>query len=154
MSKSRGRPGKYEAVVKPRLDDIKKWAISGCTNKEIAAALGIAVSTFCEYMNKFSELRDSVESQRIAGVPEVKLALYRKAIGFKYEETKKVKRKDENGDEVITIEITEKQSLPDSNAIAMYLRNYDKEWRDKDAITNEFKKMELELKKTAADDSW
>lgn len=146
-----GRPNKYETNVLPNIERIKEMASAGCTNKEIADALGVSISSFCDYQTKYPELLDAVSNARIKGVSEVKQALFKKAVGFKYEETKKVQRKDEDGNNVITMEITEKQSLPDSNAIQMYLRNYDPEWLDKDQTTTKFKEMELELKKKAAE---
>ena len=146
-----GRPNKYDTHVKPRLNEIKDWAGSGSTNKEIAAALGIGVSSFCEYLNKYPEFSEAVSNSRLSGVATVKQALYNKAIGFQYEEKKVYVKKDEDGKEYKYTEITQKQSLPDINAIGMYLRNYDPEWSDRDAITNEFKKMELELRKELAE---
>lgn len=149
----RGRPNKYETHVKPRLDEIEALAKAGATNSEIGEALGISKSAFCDYLNKYKEFSDTVKQARLKGVAEVKKALFRKAVGFTYEESKKIKRKDENGRDVITMEITTKQAVPDSNAIQMYLRNYDPDWKDKDAASYRFKEMELELKKQALEES-
>lgn len=151
MSKKIGRPNKYETNVKPRLEEIKTWSKSGSTYKEIASALGIHLSTFCEYMNTYSELKESVEEFRKSGVAEVKNALFKKACGFEYEEKKIYVKKDEDGKEYKYTEITKRQSLPDVNAIAMYLRNYSEDFSDNDKINNKFKEMELELRKEMAE---
>ncbi|MCQ2059774.1 MAG: hypothetical protein MJY71_08125 [Bacteroidaceae bacterium] len=135
------------------MEEIKQMASAGCTNKEIADALGISVSSFCEYLNSYSEFSEAVKNARIKGVAEVRQALFKKAVGFDYEEKKRLIRKDENGKDVITVEITQKKALPDSNAIQMYLRNYDPEWKDKDAISYKFKEMELELRKQSLEES-
>lgn len=148
---SGGRPSKYQTHVKPRLDEIKEWARAGATNKEMASALGINVSTFCEYLNQYSEFKDSVNSFRKAGVSEVKNALFRKACGFEYEEKKVYAKKDEDGKTYQYTEITKRQSLPDVNAIAMYLRNYSDNFTDNDKISNKFKEMELQLRKELAE---
>lgn len=150
--KAVGRPSKYETLVQPRLDEIKEWAKSGATNKEMASALGINVSTFCEYLNRYSEFKDSVNEHRQRGVAEVKNALFRKAIGFEYEETKSYIKKDiESGKEYKYTEIVKKQALPDSCAIAMYLRNYSDNFSDNDKLSNKLKEMELELRKELAE---
>lgn len=146
-----GRPSKYETHVKPKLDKIKEWSKAGCTNKEIATALGVGMSNFCKYMSENEELKETIVNSRISGVPEVKLALYKKAVGFEYEEMKTYMKRDNDGNEYKYTEITKKQSLPNENAIGMYLRNYDPDWQDKDKTTNEFKRMELEIKKQMAE---
>lgn len=151
----RGRPSGYERDVQPRLEEVKEWVRSGATNRDIAKALGIHVSTFCDYLNKYSEFEEAVRSSRQSGISEVKQALFRKAVGFEYEETKTYIRKDENGNDVKYTERTKRQSLPDTGAIAMYLRNYDKDWSDRDNISNEFRKLEFELRKEMAEkDNW
>lgn len=146
-----GRPGKYETHVKPRLEEIKQMASAGCTNKEISEALGIGISAFCDYQNKYPEFSQAVSNSRLKAIADVKQALFKKAIGFEFEEKKTYIKRDEDGVERKYIEITKKQSLPDSNAIQMYLRNYDKDWRDKDQKTYELKEMEIELRRELAE---
>ena len=43
--KRKGRTTKYDTVIKPKLEEIKKWSQSGATGKQIANNLGIAEST-------------------------------------------------------------------------------------------------------------
>ena len=142
-----GRKSKYEQYVKPFLPKIKEWSASGATEKEICTALGIAVSTFNEYKNKHLELTESLRVGRQNVVLEVKAALYKKATGFQYEERKGVKK---NG-ELVNVEVYQRYCLPDPVAAAMLLRNYDKEWRDKDTITSDLKQQEMELRKALAE---
>ena len=146
-----GRPNLYIQKVKPRLAEIKEWAAAGATNHEIAAALGVGKSNFCSYIKKYQELKDSLQEGRMAGIPSVKLALYRRAVGFEYEEVRKSMRKTEDGETQQYIETTKKQALPEVRAIEIYLRNYDLNFRDHDALSYEFKKMEIELKEKAAE---
>ena len=140
------RRDKYELYVKPYLKQIKEWCGSGATEKEICTALGIGVSTFNEYKNKHKELLEALRAGRQRVVIEIKAALYKKAIGFHYEEKKGVRR---NG-EVVNIEVYQRYCPPDPVSAAMLLRNYDKDWRDKDAITSDVKKQEMELRKALA----
>lgn len=144
---NRGRPKLYEDMVLPRLEEIKEWARAGATHKEIAAALGVGYSTFALYLREQKELKDMMREAQMSGVPEVKMALLKRALGYTYEEKKVSMRKDEDGVVRQYTEITTRHCAPDTAAIAMYLRNNGDEWKDKDELTYEFKRMELELRK-------
>lgn len=142
----RGRKSKYNDYVKPRLADIQKWSASGATESEMCAALGVSVSSFNEYKNKFPELSEALRAGRQNVVLEIKAALYKKAVGFNYEE--KVGRM--KGDDVAT-EVYQRYSPPDTTACAMLLRNYSPDWRDKDLQTTDFRRQEIEIKKALAE---
>lgn len=142
-----GRPGLYELRVLPRLDEIKEWARAGASHKEIAAALNVGYSTFTKYVKEQAELSSMLAEAQMSGVPEVKLALLKRALGYEYQEKKMSQRKDEDGVIREYMEITTKQVAPDVSAIAMYLRNNGDKWKDKDEFAYKFKKMELDLKK-------
>lgn len=142
-----GRRSKYDEYVRPRLKEIKKWAESGATEKEMCDALGIALSTFNEYKSKYTELTDALRAGRQKVVLEIKAALYKKALGFEYEEKRGIKK---NG-EIVSTEVFVRYSPPDTTAAAMLLRNYDEEWRDKDSASTDFKRQEVEIKKALAE---
>ena len=148
---ARGRPPKYEMYVKPRLEEIKTWAKAGATNIEIASALGIAKSTFCDYVNKYPELSDSLKTARMSGVPEVKAALFKRAIGFEYEEVRSGERITKDGETVPYVEIVKKYALPDVGACQTFLRNYTEDFRDRDKQTYSFKETELRLREMMAE---
>lgn len=145
-----GRPNLYFEKVEPRLAELRLWAKAGATNAEIAQALDVGYSNFCSYISKYPELKDALRESRLSGVPEIKLALYRRALGFEYEE-KKISIRREDGEDRQYIETVKKQALPDVGAIQTFLRNYDPNFRDKDSLTNDFRKLELELKKQIAE---
>jgi hypothetical protein len=142
-----GRKSKYDEYVKPYLKQIAEWKKSGATDEEIAVALGIAVSTFSDYKNKYSELSEALRAGKQTVVLNIKAALYKKAIGFEYEEKRGVKK----GDKVVSTEIFKRYSPPDTTAAAMLLRNYDEAYRDKDFVQTDFKRMEIEIKKALAE---
>lgn len=144
-----GRKSKYDSYVKPYLKQITEWARSGATEKEISVALGIALSTFSDYKNKYSELSGALRAGRQAVVLNVKAALYKKAIGFEYEEMEGVKK----DGKIVSTKIYKRYSPPDSTAAAMLLRNYEEEWRDKDSVQTDFKRQEIEIKKALAEAS-
>ena len=145
----RGRKPKYDDYVKPRLDEIKRWAAAGATEKEICVALGVSVSSFNEYKNKYSELSETLRTGRQTVVLNIKAALYHRAVGMTYEE--KIGRESEkNG---TSTEIYQRYAPPDTTAAAMLLRNYDKDWRDKDKASSDFKAQELKIRKALAESS-
>lgn len=149
----RGRPNSFETIIKPKMDDILLWARAGATNAEIASALGVSYSTFVDHISKNNEFSDSLKEARLSGVPEVKMALYKRAIGFEYEEKKVSLKKDEDGETRQYVETTKKYALPDVGAIQTYLRNYTPDFRDKDKFTCSIKEMELEIKKMLAENN-
>ena len=148
---NRGRKSKYEEVVKPHIEEIRRWcADSGATEKDICDTLGIAVSTFNEYKNKYPELMEALKKGRKELVLEIKGSLAKKARGYDYEEKKTYIKKDDNGNDVKYTEVTTKHQPPSEAAANMLLKNYDKDWKDNPAMY-ELKKTELELKKQLAE---
>ena len=147
-----GRPSKYETHVKPYISDIKKWTASGATDQEIATALGIALSTLSAYKTQYVELSDAFARGRVNVVLNIKAALLKKALGFNYEEKKQYIKQDvDTGDKTQYTEITTRYCVPSETAAALLLRNYDSEWNDRDNISNELRKQELELRKKIAE---
>lgn len=57
-----GRPSKYEAYVKPKFKDIKKWVEEGLPEKEIAERLGVNSKVFIKYKNEHQELSDLIHN--------------------------------------------------------------------------------------------
>lgn len=146
-----GRPSRYDAEIKPHIAEIKKAVEAGATVEEVAKAFGIATSTLHKYKAEKKELKDAFARGREKIVFEIKGALLKKALGFEYEEEKKVGKKDKNGEQIILVEKYTRYSVPSETAAAMLLRNYDKEWLDKDITSTELKRQEMELKKAIAE---
>ena len=146
-----GRPSKYQTHVQPHLAQIKKWAEQGATEKQIAKQLGIAYSSFCEYKIKYSELSEILKEKDMKPlIEELRSALVRRAIGFEYKEKKEYIREDpETGKRVKYIEVTTKQSLPDTTAIFGALNIYDENYV-RDRANHELRKEDLELRKKLA----
>lgn len=146
-----GRPSKYDTEIKPHIDEIRKAVEAGATVKEIATAFGIAESTLHKYRKEKKELSAAFARGREKVCIEIKAALLKKAIGFTYEEEKKVARKDKDGESIVLIEKYKRQCLPSETAAAMLLRNYDENWRDNDNNTAKIKKQEADLRKAIAE---
>ena len=81
--KQKGRTTKYDTIIKPKLEEIKKWSQSGATGKQIAGNLGIAESTLYKYKDEHQELASAIDDGRKSLVIELRGALIQKALGIK-----------------------------------------------------------------------
>ena len=104
-------------------------------------------------MAEKKELRDAFSRGRKKIIFDIKGALLKKALGYEYQEKKQYMKKDEDGEKVTYTEFTTRHQPPSETAAAMLLRNYDPEWLDKDNISTELRKQEIELKKAIAKDN-
>lgn len=127
-----GRKDRYETHVKPNLDRIPAWRKQGLTEQQVAKRMDVAVSTLNVYKNQHPELVEALKKGREELVEELETSLYKKAMGFEYEEEKKIIEKDINGKDKKKVEKTTKLSLPDTGALAFALKNLapDK-WKDR-----------------------
>lgn len=144
------RPSRYETEIKPHIDDIRKAVECGATDEEIATAFRIAKSTLYEYKKKYPEFSDAFARGREKVCIDIKAALLKKALGFKYQEEKSVAKHDKDGEAVVMVETYTKYQPPSETAAAMLLRNYDKDWRDNDNAAARLKQQEQDLKKAIA----
>lgn len=133
---------KYERWLEPEgLTLIENWARDGLTDEQIAYNMGIAYSTFREWLKKFSAISAVLKKGKEVVDAQVESALYRKAIGFKETVKKPIKVKriiydDERKkigehEEVVTVN-EEIYIPPDTTAQIFWLKNRRPEkWRDK-----------------------
>jgi AcrR family transcriptional regulator len=146
-----GRKSIYETQIKPHLDEIRRAIENGATVAEIAAALDVAESTLYKYKSEKAELMAAFARGRASIVIDIRAALLKKALGYEYQEKKQYIKKDDDGESVTYTEITTKHQPPSETAGAMLLRNYDDNWLDKDNLTMELKRQEMELRKAMAE---
>lgn len=146
-----GRPSKYDTEIKPHIDEIRKAVEAGATVEEIGKAFGISPSTIYKYKAEKKEFSEAFMRGREKVVFEIKGALLKKALGYEYKETKKVGKKDKDGENIVLVEEYTRHCPPSETAAAMLLRNYDDTWLDKDSTSTELKKQEMDLKKAIAE---
>ena len=134
---------KYNTHVKNRFKEIEEWISKGATNKEVAEMLGINEDTFYQYLKRYTEFTELIKRARQVPVAEIKAALYKRAIGFNYEE---IRETVDHLGRWKTEKIT-KAALPDPASAMILLKHWDKEetWTQEPAML-ELKKKELELK--------
>ena len=115
----RGRKSKYDTHVKPYLDRIPKWRRNGMTEAQIAKKLGIAMSSFSLYKLKHSEFSEVLKNSKEELIENLEDSLFRRAMGYSYEETKIEKESDGRA----KITKTTKELPPDVGALIFALKN-------------------------------
>lgn len=154
MSKKAGRKTKYDTNVKPCLDRIPKWRKQGMTEEQICQKLGVATSTFNVYKNKYSELVESLKKGKEELIEELQDSLYKRALGYEYEEVKEYIEKDDKGNNKVKREVYKKVMHPDVGAIAFALKNLDKDnWKD-NPHKSELDALRFEHDKIMANKKW
>lgn len=121
---------KYETHVLPNLKKISKWAAAGATAKEIAGKLRISYSTLRRYLDQGSEgdeqyaaLWDAFTQACGEADDQVEAALYKRACGFEYVETKREQRIDKAGNVIELVTTTNKMVPPDPTSAMFWLTN-------------------------------
>ena len=121
---------KYETHVLPYLDKAETWARAGATAKEIAEKLHIAYSTFRKYLDEGENGDERYTALSVAFVraceepdDNVEAALYKRACGFEYVETKREQRLDRAGNVVELVTTTNKVVPPDPTSAMFWLTN-------------------------------
>ena len=132
----KGRPTKYN----PEHDKMLfRLCLLGATNEELAKALDINIDTLYAWMHDDPVFSDALKKGREEADGNVVGALYKKAVGYKYEE------------EVMTqqgVQTIIKTAQPDTTSIIFFLKNRrpDK-WRDRHEYKHEVSGIDEEKSK-------
>ena len=123
--------GKYHYwLTKEGLLKIEGWAKDGLTNDQIATNIGITRKTLQEWINKYSDISDTLKRGKEVVDRQVENALLKRALGYSYLELKT--EESDNGTKVTK---TIKEVVPDTTAQIFWLKNRKpKQWRDKQDI--------------------
>ena len=112
--------GKYETMVEPRLDDIRRWITEEhATMKEIAQALGVSYSGFRKYAKDYPQLAGILTENRQKANEEAIGSFWKRVTGY---EAKEVTRERIDGKMVVVKEVT-KHIPPDVGAGQFWLTN-------------------------------
>lgn len=121
------RKSKYDTHVKPYLDEIQGWAMSGLTDEQIADNLVIAASTIYEYKKKYPEFSEALKKGKDIADAQVVNALFKTATGFTYYEDIATA----TGDVVQA----QRYAKPNTTAQIFWLKNRQPDrWRDKTEV--------------------
>ena len=147
-----------EWITEEGLLKIEGWARDGLTDKQIAENIGVAYSTFRDWIKRFPALSAPLKKGKEVVDRQVENALLKRALGYEYVETTK-----ELTDLGLTVtkQVT-KQVAPDTTAQIFWLKNRKpQEWRDKKEtevtgnlnVNNPFSDLSVEeLRKLASRD--
>lgn len=123
--KKGGRPTKWKASY---VDEGRKLALLGATDKQIADFFGVCEDTITEWKKKHPKFSLSLKDGKVEADNQVKKSLFHRANGYSHKEDKIFCNKD---GEVTTVE-TVKHYAPDTTACIFWLKNRQpKDWRDK-----------------------
>ena len=132
---------KYDTMVEPRLNEIRKWASDGATEQEIAKALGIGYATFRRYKKDSDQLNGILTENRAAADERALGAFYRRVVGTVItEEVSEI-----IDGELVVVKRTAKEIPPDVQAGQFWLANRMPEmWRNRQSIEADITTRKLE----------
>lgn len=129
-----GRPSKYNAEFHPMLAE--SLANQGAIDKTIAGKFKISTVTLIEWKKKYPEFANALKRGKSEPDSKVQNALYKNALGYKYEAEKPMTVSDGKG-EGSHIEIAKyiEYAQPNVTAQIFWLKNRrPDEWREKQEI--------------------
>lgn len=113
---------------------IEGWARDGLTDEQISKNIGVAYSTFREWVKKYSVISAALKKGKEVVDRQVENALLKRALGFHYQE------------EVATasgVEMVTRYEKPDVTAAIFWLKNRKGDsWRNKEKV--DIKKVQAE----------
>lgn len=126
------RPSPLSKWTEPdKLILIEGWARDGLTNEQIAHNIGVNVCTVYKWKKQSSEFSNALKKGKEVVDREVENALYKRAIGYEYEETI-TEITEVDGQKRKHVKKFKKYAHPDVTAQIFWLKNRKQnEWRDK-----------------------
>lgn len=128
--KKGGSKGKYERwLTEEGLELVTGWARRGLTDEQIAHNCGITAKTLYEWKKKFSKFCEALKNGKEVADIQVENALYKRAVGYQYQE-----RTVETSEDGTKVKVVTKEMAPDVTAQIFWLKNRQAGlWRDKPA---------------------
>lgn len=137
-----GAPTKYQRSFAA---EAKRLCLLGCNDKELANYFEVSVSTLNKWKLEHPEFSESLRGGKMEADAKVAAKLYKRAIGFFYDEItfEKISLERSLEDEEIKVpafkkKVVRKYVLPDVGAQTLWLKNRHKtKWREKFQINFE-----------------
>jgi hypothetical protein len=117
------------------IKDAAKLAHAGFTDKEIAHFLKIHISTLYLWASEHKEFFDALRTAKDAPDERVRQTLYRKALGYTYEDTKTYFPA--GADEPVTVPITVHVPADTTSCIFWLKNRRPNEWRERSEVKQE-----------------
>lgn len=127
---------KSNAGARSKYDDgfpeiAEGYARRGLSDADIAKNLGISLDAYYRYQKLYSEFYEAIRRGKRPANIIVENALYKRCVGFEYDEVTQEIGKDEKGKQVVKKKIVKKHIVPDINAIRFWLTNREPElWKN------------------------
>ena len=137
--------GKYhEWLQQDNLLMIEGWARQGLTDEQIASNIGVNKTTLYDWIKRFPNISNALKKGKAPVDFEVENALYKRAVGFEYEEVETL-IEEVNGETKKKVKRTKRTALPDTSAIIFWLKNRKPEqWRKMNPVVENKLKAETE----------
>lgn len=115
------------------LTKLSAWARDGLTDDQIAHNIGVHLSTLARWKAEHKEIRDALKKGKEVVDILVENALFKRAVGYDYEETLTEIRTDADGNVLEKhIRKSKKHVPPDTTAQIYWLKNRKPDrWRDR-----------------------
>lgn len=108
---------------------IENWARMGLTDEQIAKNMGVNKTTLYDWIKKFPDISNSIKKGKAPIDFEVENALFKRAIGYEYEEVETT-IEEIDGKQRKRIKKIKKVALPETSAMIFWLKNRKPEqWR-------------------------
>jgi hypothetical protein len=121
--------GKYEAWLTPEgLMRLEAWARDGLTDEQIAHNMRINVKTLWDWKTKYDPICSALKKGKEVVDIQVENALFKRALGYEYEETVTETRSDGTS----LTRVFKKHMPPSETAMIYWLKNRRPQaWRDR-----------------------
>lgn len=129
------RPKLDKWLTETNLEKIRAWARQGLSDVDIAAKMKINRSTLYAWRSRSQELEDAVNEAKDEADALVENALYKRAVGYKYTETRTETLLNPDGtvNGVTKVVQTTREVIPDITSIIFWLKNRQPaRWRNVD----------------------
>jgi len=132
-----GRPCKWKELDMPsRLEAVTGWCKQGYTDKEMCAMLGVSLSVFSEWKNRYPEFKEAIKSGKDTANGEILNAAFKQTTGFYYKEVVPIKVKVDRDTEEIQMVEVEKFLPPNPTMSIFMLKNrMPNDYKDKREMT-------------------
>ena len=127
-----GKPRYTEWLTQEGLMKLEAWARDGLTDEQISHNMGCNIRTFYVWKKDHPQIDAALRAGKEVVDIQVENALYKRAIGYDYEEVKTIIETMPDGEERQRAERTRKHVPGDTTAQIFWLKNRKPiEWRDR-----------------------
>lgn len=126
-------------AIKPKLAELREHFDHGATMPDLAAFLGIAVSTLYKLQDEHADVAEAIKTARSRADAHVESALFKRAMGYDYQELQGVKEQGEDGElKTKSARFVTRHAPPDVTACIFWLKNRRPDaWNDRRTLAIE-----------------